>query len=869
MKIYEKTDFILSKHKFREKKLKLSTLSLLALLILSMFFVATTNEVQAEENASNPGDANYPIEVPSGVTPDETLETLPYISVRPNPVGLGQVFLVNLWLQPPLHVSRQFTDSFVVTITKPDGTEDTVGPMSSFQGDGTAWFEYIADQTGTWTLQFSFLGQFFPEGNYTTPSGGFGGSTIVNLGSAYYQPSESPKVNLTVQEDMIMSWPASSLPTDYWTRPISMENRDWWIIGGNCPYDGIGGIEGWPEETNIYRSNYKFTPYVTGPSTAHIVWRRQGALSGIFGGAYGVSSAFLDYSGGSFGGGSAGPSVGGNPSLVYNGRCYATVTKTAQVLINGTYCDQPTKVWQCYDIRTGEIYWEQTGIPNPPTIISYQSNSPAVPGAVFRTGATISLVSISSGRLIKYDPSTGAVTTNVSTSPISGGTVYCDPYVLSVQNLGGGNYRLINWTMEGTTSNFTARIQSNTTFPFSSLGTCDYEEMVSVTTTTISSTATGIGIAARITAVNLLNGAVLWNITTDTTSGTQAPYSSNTKIADHGKFAMRLNDGLWHAWDIRTGKVAWTTEQTSYPWGSFGAYAVQSAYGLLFYNQYDGVHAFDWETGELVWTFEAITTYDYETPYEGQYSWFSDGIVADGKLYTFTVEHSPTAPISRGFRIYCINATNGQCIWNETGAMIPGVVADGYLTASNYYDGYLYVFGKGQSETTITTQQSVISQGESVLLTGTVMDQSPGSPDTPCVSEESMTQWMEYLYMQHDMPSNITGVPVSIDAVDPTGKALHIATVTSDMSGTFKTLWTPDIPGEYTITATFMGDDSYGSSWAETAVGVTVAPETSSTSSPISFEPVSNTMMTIAIGLRIAIILAIAIVGMLILRKRP
>jgi hypothetical protein len=39
-----------------------------------------------------------------------------------------------------------------------------------------------------------------------------------------------------------------------------------------------------PAETNHYSSNYKLTPYVQAPNTAHIVWNRQGALSGLMGG---------------------------------------------------------------------------------------------------------------------------------------------------------------------------------------------------------------------------------------------------------------------------------------------------------------------------------------------------------------------------------------------------------------------------------------------------------------------------------------------------------------------------------------------------------------------------------------------------------
>jgi hypothetical protein len=124
---------------------------------------------------------------------------------------------------------------------------------------------------------------------------------------------------------------------------------------------------------------------------------------------------------------------------------------------------------------------------------------------------------------------------------------------------------------------------------------------------------------------------------------------------------------------------------------------------------------------------------------------------------------------------------------------------------------------------------------------------------------------MEYLYMQHDIPSSTTGVPVSIDAVDPNGNAIHIATVTSDMSGSFKTLWKPDIQGEYTITASFMGDDSYGSSWAETAVGVTQA--TASTPAPTTQQITEKPVEIYFAASTIAIIIAIAVVGVL-LRKR-
>ena len=121
--------------------------------------------------------------------------------------------------------------------------------------------------------------------------------------------------------------------------------------------------------------------------------------------------------------------------------------------------------------------------------------------------------------------------------------------------------------------------------------------------------------------------------------------------------------------------------------------------------------------------------------------------------------------------------------------------------------------------------------------------------------------------MQHDIPADVTGVPISLDTVDPNGNSIHIATVTSDMSGTFNYLWKPDIPGKYVVTAAFAGDESYGSSWAETAVGVVEAPSASPTTPPANLDAVNNTVVTTVIAGVIAIIIAIAIIGLLILRK--
>ena len=117
----------------------------------------------------------------------------------------------------------------------------------------------------------------------------------------------------------------------------------------------------------------------------------------------------------------------------------------------------------------------------------------------------------------------------------------------------------------------------------------------------------------------------------------------------------------------------------------------------------------------------------------------------------------------------------------------------------------------------------------------------------------------------------IDGVPVSIDAIDPNGNPVHITTVTSEgYSGTFAYTWAPTIAGNYKVTATFAGDDSYGSSFATTYATVVAATTTTTptpTASPLNLATTTDLMTYIVAGV-IAIIIAIAIVGVLMLRKR-
>ena len=68
---------------------------------------------------------------------------------------------------------------------------------------------------------------------------------------------------------------------------------------------------------------------------------------------------------------------------------------------------------------------------------------------------------------------------------------------------------------------------------------------------------------------------------------------------------------------------------------------------------------------------------------------------------------------------------------------------------------------------------------------------------------------MGYVYMQQAMPSDTTGVPVTLSVVDANGNYRVIGQTTTDSSGMFTYAWAPDIPGTYAVMATFEGSNGY------------------------------------------------------------
>jgi outer membrane protein assembly factor BamB len=379
----------------------------------------------------------------------------------------------------------------------------------------------------------------------------------------------------------------------------------------------------------------------------------------------------------------------------------------------------------------------------------------------------------------------------------------------------------------------------------------------------------------------------------DATTGAQL-YQVNftSNAASLGSFFLvPISDGLFiffrqetmqfYAYNVTTGALVWgpTTPYTN-AWGMYtssteglGASNPLIAYGNLYSVAYDGmVHAYNDTNGKNLWNwFDGI---NLNSPFGQNPLGSGTFAVAGGAVYAATGEHSPV--FFNGAEMYCVNATSGQEIWDILGWYQNPAVADGYLTAFNNYDGLLYCFGKGPSATTVSAPQLSTAIGNPVLLQGTVTDQSPGqtclgipAAGTPAVSDASMSQWMEYLYMQQPKPTNTTGVQVSLDAIDPNGNFVHLGNTITDASGSYSLTVNSNSllagAGTYKVFATFAGTNSYYSSTAETYFTVyqTLAP------TPTPASVVSMYFVPSVVAIIVVIIIVGLILALLMLRKRP
>jgi outer membrane protein assembly factor BamB len=334
-------------------------------------------------------------------------------------------------------------------------------------------------------------------------------------------------------------------------------------------------------------------------------------------------------------------------------------------------------------------------------------------------------------------------------------------------------------------------------------------------------------------------------------------------------------------YDLSNGNLLWTAPKAE-QFQFYGGYTAVTYKGMFIdCGGYSGVvRAFEAKTGTFLWNWTAPIVGLDETPY--QYSPTSYGCLSgDGLLYLYSSEHSVNNPIRRDAQIWCVNVSSGKMVWMLTDwpSSAP-IMADGSLLVVDSHDQMIYCFGKGSSATTVSAPQIIPPLGSSVELTGTVTDQSlygrrniNGALDrplkgTPAISDASMDAWMEYMFHQRPKPTDAKGVEVNLATIDPNGNYIPIGTVTSDIYGNYGIPFTPEVPGQYQIIATFAGSNSYGPSASSTYLTIGDGPASTPAPTPV---PESAADMYIVPGIA-AIIVVIIIVGIaiiLVLRKRP
>ena len=356
-----------------------------------------------------------------------------------------------------------------------------------------------------------------------------------------------------------------------------------------------------------------------------------------------------------------------------------------------------------------------------------------------------------------------------------------------------------------------------------------------------------------------------------------------------------VGDGVWtipshqngviQGYSLATGGLLWTTNLAPFdPYDSIGGYFANVAGSTLYLAGFGGdIWSINILTGAINWytnTTDLQGPSGTNSPYGIWPLWgFAQGGIADGLLF-LAEGHEYSPPLFLGAQQLALNCTTGQLVWSIDAFDIDShpVIAYGILTTLNAYDNQIYAYGMGPSKTTVNAPSIGVTTATPVTITGTVMDISAGSQQAavaadfpnglPCVSDASMSQFMESVFMQQPMPTNITGVPVTISVTDSNGNCYNIGTTTTDPSGFFSYSWTPTITGNYTVTATFAGSQSYYGSYANAAFYASAPASPAPSSSPVSLASTQSDIMGIGIAIIVIIIVGIAVLAVLMLRKR-
>ena len=92
--------------------------------------------------------------------PPWTIVSYAYLSVSPNPIGVGQTADVCMWVDAPLPGAAIENDirrhDYTLTITSPDGKIESKHWDVVSDTTGVQFYQYVPDQIGKYTFSFNY-----------------------------------------------------------------------------------------------------------------------------------------------------------------------------------------------------------------------------------------------------------------------------------------------------------------------------------------------------------------------------------------------------------------------------------------------------------------------------------------------------------------------------------------------------------------------------------------------------------------------------------------------------------------------------------------------------------------------------------------
>jgi outer membrane protein assembly factor BamB len=841
--------------------------------------------------------------------PPWQIPTHAFINVAPNPAGVGQEVTIGFWISlvPPT-ASGNYGDRWInmmVKVTSPDGDTKDVGSFTSDATGGT-FTTYTPTKLGNYTFTFSFPGQTLLGAN--PPPFYFPG--VTDFIGDYYEPSNAT-TTLTVQQEPIPIIPENPLPTAYWTRPINAENNNWYSIAGN--WLGLRPATG-AANTGGYNVTGNYNPYTTAPTTGHILWTKPIAFGGTVGGEFGGSQQSNYYSTRQYETMFAPIIINGilyyteyPGSQTYPAGWAAVDLRTGQTLWTKDTTEGKPTILRCGQIleyynlnQYGSLaYLWSTGTPD------FISNM-AVPAGTLGlhiTGTTYNMFDAMTGNYIlsivngtsmhlTIDESGNLIgyyinnTNRIAPTLVKWNSTQCMP-----SSARTGSWRPpqgailpfengIMWSKPIATNISDVPLPAPLALPWYGAG------INSGVILMVAQSSAGVGQGYTAgwqieAAYSDTTGEQLW-----ITNRTVTPYMRLAGLT--GNPAFGLSNGVYvevdtikasvAGYSAFTGEQLWTAQLSNFnPYDSIGSFFGIPANGVLYLWGLGGdVYAINMKNGTILWettTTQVLGSAGSNTPYGVWPLWTWDSAAIAGGLLYIGVGHEYSPPLFRGAQLIALNTTNGQLVWSQLGFDVNAcpAIADGIMINLNAYDNQIYAYGKGPTKVTVTAPDSAYPLGTPIVIKGTVTDISAGSQQQavaanspnglPCISDESMSDWMEYVYMQQPLPTNATGVEVIVSVLDPNNNCYEVGKATSNTDGTFGLMFDPPVPGKYTIFATFEGSESYYSSYATTYLYMTDAPVATPAPTP---SPAPMTDMYV-LGTGITAIIAIIIIGLVII----